>query len=205
MICAGDFRYEPAMIYAARMTSNLGNKIRAIRQELKLKQDEFADQLGTTQGTVSRWERGSKPEHEHLQAIAAIGKMTVDQLLAEESPSPHPRCCWRRLSQQARPYSPVRTGDLPTGRSRRAKAGTEESRRSARHRRVQPARHPDRLPDRRTLRTDRAAYASRHHDNRHLPGARQLRSLHSCSVRRRSARAARAAEVCRSGTGVVSG
>lgn len=82
MICVGDFRNAPLPLYAAPMVQSLAEKIRLIRNNLGLKQDEFAEALGTTQGTVSRWERGAKPEFDYLQAIANLGKTSVDQLLS---------------------------------------------------------------------------------------------------------------------------
>lgn len=90
MICARDFNFPSQPIYAGLMANGLAGKIRTIREGMGLKQDEFAEQLGTTQGTVSRWERGSKPEFSYLQAIAGLAKTSVDKLLATD-PLPPPK------------------------------------------------------------------------------------------------------------------
>jgi transcriptional regulator with XRE-family HTH domain len=63
------------------MGGNLGEKIRKIRVSMGLEQDQFAEKLDTTQSTVSRWERGSKPGAEFLRKIADIANTTVDRLL----------------------------------------------------------------------------------------------------------------------------
>jgi phage repressor protein C with HTH and peptisase S24 domain len=88
MICTGDFSFAEVPHYAPRMSGTLSSKIKAIREGLGLKQEEFADVLGTTQGTVSRWERGAKPDFEYLQAIADKGKTTVDALVTDGTPIP---------------------------------------------------------------------------------------------------------------------
>ena len=80
-ICASDFRIVGSAAYASGMQETLSNRIRAIRVKLGLNQDEFADRVGATQSTVSRWERGAKPEFEHLQTIAKLGNIPVEQLI----------------------------------------------------------------------------------------------------------------------------
>lgn len=65
------------------MTTPLAKKINAIRLTLGLDQAEFGAKLGTTQSAVSRWERGSRPKHEFLAAIATIANTTIDKLLSD--------------------------------------------------------------------------------------------------------------------------
>lgn len=64
--------------------SKLTETIRAIRQAAGLTQTEFADALGTTQSTVTRWERGSIPGGEMLKAIADFAQTTVEHLMGTE-------------------------------------------------------------------------------------------------------------------------
>lgn len=63
------------------MNRELSDKIKAIRTSLGLNQEEFADKLGTTQSTVTRWEGGSQPKGPMLQKIAALANTTVERLL----------------------------------------------------------------------------------------------------------------------------
>lgn len=64
-----------------RKMKTLGGKIRAIRLARGLTQTEFAEALGTTQSTVTRWEAGSVPSGKMLQAIAALAETTVERLM----------------------------------------------------------------------------------------------------------------------------
>jgi DNA-binding XRE family transcriptional regulator len=70
-------------MYACYM-SRLAEKIRAIRQALGLTQVEFAERLGTTQSTVTRWEKGSIPQGDMLQAIATLANTTVERLMGTD-------------------------------------------------------------------------------------------------------------------------
>ncbi|MBB6353519.1 XRE family transcriptional regulator [Aminobacter aganoensis] len=55
-----------------RWRMELKTAIRRLRTVASLNQGEFADVLGVTQPTVSRWERGSKPEFEHVAKLKAF-------------------------------------------------------------------------------------------------------------------------------------
>lgn len=81
VICARDLDFSLPPIYAGSMGGNLGEKIRKIRVSMGLEQDQFAEKLGTTQSTVSRWERGSKPGADFLRKIADMANTTIDRLL----------------------------------------------------------------------------------------------------------------------------
>lgn len=67
--------------YAAVMTTPLAQRIKAIRQAHGLTQTEFAEALGTTQSTVTRWEKGSVPGGDQLQRIADFANTTVERLM----------------------------------------------------------------------------------------------------------------------------
>ena len=70
-------------MYAVYM-SKLADKIRAIRQAQGMTQVEFAERLGTTQSTVTRWEKGSVPQGDMLQAIATLANTTVERLMGTD-------------------------------------------------------------------------------------------------------------------------
>lgn len=55
--------------------------IKDIRENLGLTQAEFAQNLGTTQIGISRWENGLvKPGVEYLRKIAALGGCTIEDI-----------------------------------------------------------------------------------------------------------------------------
>lgn len=52
--------------------SDLGRMIRAARKGAGMRQDELADRLSVSQGTVSRWEsRGQLPEAKHMHVLVS--------------------------------------------------------------------------------------------------------------------------------------
>ena len=61
-----------AVLHRPDDMADLARKIRALRRQRGLTQKEFADQLGTDQSSVSRWESGSMPGFEHLVALAQM-------------------------------------------------------------------------------------------------------------------------------------
>lgn len=63
------------------MNGNLAKKVKAIRNAAGLNQTEFAERVGTTQSTVTRWENGSRPQGDMLQRIAEFANTTVERLL----------------------------------------------------------------------------------------------------------------------------
>lgn len=92
--------------------SSLGQKIREIRQGLKLNQAQFADEVGVSQGTVSKWEKGEQvPETGPLIEIARLGEtdaftlMEFDQADRGKGPAP-------QRSTPSEPNAVVAT-DLP--------------------------------------------------------------------------------------------
>ena len=63
------------------MSKNLSEKIKAIRNALGLNQTEFAERLGATQSTITRWEKGSMPKGEALHRLADMANTSVEKLL----------------------------------------------------------------------------------------------------------------------------
>lgn len=64
------------------MNTNIGKRIREIRQESKLNQKQFGELLSVSQDTVSLWETGkSLPTAEFLILISKIFHVSVDYIL----------------------------------------------------------------------------------------------------------------------------
>jgi transcriptional regulator with XRE-family HTH domain len=81
MICAGELEPPPFSAYLPEMAIQLSTKIRLLRKRLDLTQPEFADRIGVSQGTVSRWEAGAAPTHQHLVAMAGMDGVSLDEFL----------------------------------------------------------------------------------------------------------------------------
>ena len=65
---------------------SVGNKIRSIRMNLGMTQEEFGNLFNATRSNVSKWERGSSlPNKTRLKAIADIGDVSVDELLYSDT------------------------------------------------------------------------------------------------------------------------
>jgi transcriptional regulator with XRE-family HTH domain len=58
----------------------LSERIRALRQNLGLTQEDFARRIGTSQKVVSRWENGVRPRDILLRRIAEVGKVPYQDL-----------------------------------------------------------------------------------------------------------------------------
>ena len=64
------------------MTNNIGEKIKNLRKKSNVTQEKFAEYLGVTFQSVSRWENGvCYPDLEILPAIANYFSVTTDELL----------------------------------------------------------------------------------------------------------------------------
>lgn len=63
-------------------------RIKLLRSRLGLTQNEFAEQLGVTQATVSRWESGAEPEQENLVALANLEGISLDEFTGRVYPAP---------------------------------------------------------------------------------------------------------------------
>ena len=63
----------------------LGDKIKALRKEHKLTQDELAERLFVTRTAISKWETDKgKPNLESLKQISTIFNIPLDELVSEE-------------------------------------------------------------------------------------------------------------------------
>ncbi len=63
---------------------SFSEKIRLIRNENRLSQEELADRLGVSRQTVSKWELGNAyPEIDKLIAISNIYQVSIDYLLKD--------------------------------------------------------------------------------------------------------------------------
>ena len=64
------------------MKLTIGENIRNYRKKNDLTQEEFAERLGVTYQSVSRWENGNTyPDIELLPAIAKVLGITLDELM----------------------------------------------------------------------------------------------------------------------------
>lgn len=64
------------------MNNLLAENIKKYRKELNMTQDELAEKLGITLGTISKWERGnSEPDVDYIMDLAEIFQVSVDVLL----------------------------------------------------------------------------------------------------------------------------
>lgn len=68
--------------------SLLAGRIKALRKSASLTQTEFAEAIGVSQGTVSRWEKGVDPDFEHLQKLADFADEPVDLFASPEARFP---------------------------------------------------------------------------------------------------------------------
>lgn len=67
----------------------LNEKLKALREEKGLSQEEFAIKLNVVRQTVSKWEKGlSVPDAEMLMQIATVYDTTVGSLMGEEQVKP---------------------------------------------------------------------------------------------------------------------
>lgn len=59
--------------------TDIANRIREVRQNMKLTQEEFAAKLGVTFSTVNRWENGkSKPSRMALKILQPMLEPSSD-------------------------------------------------------------------------------------------------------------------------------
>lgn len=84
-IFAHELASTPRFNYAPRMSENvLAGNIKALRKHLGMNQDAFAEEVGSAQANVSRWEkRGSIPEPAPLSRMAQLAGRSVTQFMDE--------------------------------------------------------------------------------------------------------------------------
>lgn len=59
-------------------------QVQRFLEQRSLTQEEFADQIGVTQGTVSLWLTGKKrPSLDNLISISATTKIPIEKLIAD--------------------------------------------------------------------------------------------------------------------------
>lgn len=64
--------------------STLGDRIKEVRESLKLTGEEFGKKLNVTKVAVSNWENGNRnPDIEMIAKIAKLGDVTIDYLSGE--------------------------------------------------------------------------------------------------------------------------
>lgn len=68
-------------------TMDQAQKIRAVRERMKLSQDAFAERLGVTRGAVGNWELGKGIGAKHIRAIAKIAAVSADWLMDDSDSS----------------------------------------------------------------------------------------------------------------------
>ena len=67
------------------MNLKIGEKIRALRLQRKMTQDQLADRLGVSYQSISRWENGiTYPDIEFLPAIANYFSVSLDYLIGQD-------------------------------------------------------------------------------------------------------------------------
>lgn len=84
--------------------NELGKKIAKKRKDLGMTQSDFADRIGVTRQTVSRWEAGSvMPDIDKIGDIASILSVSCDYLLKDDvtEETAEPVSGISRLLQQA--------------------------------------------------------------------------------------------------------
>ena len=67
------------------MNLKIGEKIRALRLQQKMTQEQLADRLGVSYQSISRWENGiTYPDIEFLPAIANYFSVSLDYLMGQD-------------------------------------------------------------------------------------------------------------------------
>jgi transcriptional regulator with XRE-family HTH domain len=79
----------------------LGKRIRAARKRIKINQAQLAHLAGTTQQTISNYERDQRISHADLNVLIRIAKaccVTTDYLLIGELPDKYCKHCGQKLN-----------------------------------------------------------------------------------------------------------
>src|SRR5713226_3400710 len=78
--------------------TEVGKRVRQVREKLRLTQGEFARRLGVTRVSVARYEAGRVPSFGVLHQLARLGGVTIGWLLQETPEEESPRDWGDRLS-----------------------------------------------------------------------------------------------------------
>lgn len=81
MLYVGGLEMSDFGVYLPIMADELAQRIKQLRQKRGMNQTEFAEALEVTQATVSRWENGSIPDHDHLYALANMAGTTIERFI----------------------------------------------------------------------------------------------------------------------------
>jgi transcriptional regulator with XRE-family HTH domain len=79
--CARELEEMPFSDYLPEMAVQLSTRIRLLRKKLGKTQPEFADLFNVSQGSVSRWEAGAAPSHQHLMRMSELEGISLDEFL----------------------------------------------------------------------------------------------------------------------------
>jgi len=64
---------------------NFAEKLKALRKQFKLSQEQLAEKIGVSRQAITKWEtEGGLPDIENLMAIAALFSVPIDELLSSE-------------------------------------------------------------------------------------------------------------------------
>jgi len=64
---------------------NFAEKLKMLRKQFKLSQEQLAEKVGVSRQAITKWEtEGGLPDIENLMAIAALFSVSIDELLSEE-------------------------------------------------------------------------------------------------------------------------
>lgn len=69
---------------------NTGTKIRYLREQKKLSQEELAHQVGVSQVTIGNWEQGKSIKHEYITKLAQALDISIESLFTENQHKPIP-------------------------------------------------------------------------------------------------------------------
>lgn len=65
------------------MNEILAANVQTLRKRIGLEQDEFADEMGVSQASVSRWENGTEPKGERLAKLAQMAGCSVQEFTTQ--------------------------------------------------------------------------------------------------------------------------
>jgi transcriptional regulator with XRE-family HTH domain len=60
-----------------------GTKLKLLRENKRLSQEELADAVGVTQTTIGNWEHGKSIKHDYISKLAEAFEVSTDYLMVE--------------------------------------------------------------------------------------------------------------------------